>query len=27
VTEEEVDNWPDMRLGPVPEWLERKRRP
>ncbi|MFZ5391605.1 MAG: class IV adenylate cyclase [Patescibacteria group bacterium] len=26
VTEEEVDSWEEMRLGPVPEWLEGKRK-
>jgi adenylate cyclase class 2 len=26
VTEEEVDDWPDITFVPVPEWLEKKRR-
>lgn len=25
VTMEEVDNWPEMKLGPIPPWLEPKR--
>ena len=26
VTEEEVDNWPEITFVPVPDWLEKKRR-
>lgn len=26
VTEEEVDQWPKMVFGPVPDWLELRRR-
>lgn len=27
VTEEEIDKWPDITFTPVPDWLEKKRRP
>ncbi len=26
VTEEEVDDWPEITFIPVPEWLEKKRK-
>lgn len=27
VTEEEIDDWPDITFSAIPEWLEKKRRP